>query len=57
MSEYYKGGRVQSIITVPYRGGEGGSNIQKIALRNLWTAPKEIFSKHQKRILAIFWLG
>ena len=28
-------GGVQLILTVPYRGGEGGSKIQKIALRNL----------------------
>ena len=30
----YEGG-VQPILTVPYRGGEGGSKIRKIALRNL----------------------
>ena len=30
----YQGG-FQPILTVPYKGGEGGSKIQKIALRNL----------------------
>ena len=30
----YQGG-VQPILTVPYRGGEGGSKIGKNALRNL----------------------
>ena len=29
-----KGG-IQPILTLPYRGGEGGSKIQKNALRNL----------------------
>ena len=31
---YHQGG-LQPILTVPYRGGEGGSKIRKIALRNL----------------------
>ena len=35
----YQGG-VWPILTLHYRGGEGGSKIRKTALRNLWTAPK-----------------